>query len=1167
MSKRIWTTDQQHAIDARGGTLLLSAAAGSGKTAVLVERIIKLLTEGNEPAAPEELLVVTFTNAAAAEMRARIAAAIDELIKAEPTNNLFRKVKMTLPEAQISTIDSFCIKLVRENFHAADIDPDFTLLDNSEQKILTADAMEKTLDMLCTDSPDIYNMLNSMTSYGRDDSSLSAKIMKLYNFSLAHPFPDLWLRNVEEMYNADSDIKNSVWGQMILSHGLTTLDFCSELIENALNEVVGNEIIAEKYTDTLIAGGQYIERIKNQMQNETWDEIVHAMRLQSLPKLPAAPRGYGKDPTKLAAEAKYKRAKELLEKTVEYFCADSQEHAEDMAKLRPVIRELANAVRAFGNYYDELKKERNSYTFSDIMHKALRLLVTEQNGEIQKTELAYALGQHYREILIDEYQDTNEAQDMLFSSLSKNNQNMFTVGDVKQSIYRFRLAMPEIFVRKSREYAPFGEEKYPAKIILGKNFRSRKGVLDNINFLFRNLMSEEVGEMEYTDEDALYFGGGYPEDETPATELRFLAGDGIETEADYVAKLIDDMLASGAEVTLRDGTKRRARPGDFCILLRSMKGKAEHYEKALKKRNIKANSESTPDLFASPEIRVFMSLLKIISNPTDDIAMLSVMFSPLYGFTPDELAAMKTDNKYLRLYSCIKNAYDTNEKSKKLFDDLKHYRRMSSVLPLGIFLRTLMDLTGYISIVGALKNGSAAKMNLFMLCSLASTYEANGGMGLSGFIRYIARASENGADVPSSGDVSADADIVRIYSIHKSKGLEFPFVILADCAKPFNKMDQRDEMLVSPSAGVGMVILNDEKLQKYATIAHTAAKIAISRASASEELRILYVAMTRAKEKLIAVSTVKDIEKTAMKVAADISSAAKPAPSAVLAASSYMQWLILGFMSHPDMREIAALGGVQQFDFKNAESRLSVILDTPKENEAEIDEQVKAEPDAETVAYLREKAEYTYPFVMPAEARPKRVASDFENKKFTAEYFAASKPSFLNNEKMTAAEIGTANHLFLQNIDFFAPDAKTELERMRKERILTPEQCAVIRIKNADTFLRSSLCERIRHAESIFREKEFTVQVPLGEMHPDADENVRDEKILVLGIADLVFVENGKGVVVDYKTDRTKTREQFVEAYSGQLKMYRVAMEQILEVPVEEAVIYSLTLGEEILIM
>lgn len=1164
MAERIWTKDQLNAINARGGTLLLSAAAGSGKTAVLVERIITLLTEGSEPVRPSELLVVTFTNAAAAEMRMRIAAAVDGLISKEPTNNLYRKIKMTLPDAEISTIDSFCIKLVRENFHNADIDPDFTILDNSEQKILISEAMEKTLDTLCSESPDIYDMLNSVTSYGKDDSSLSGKIFKLYNFSLSHPFPDLWLRQVEAMYCFDGDIKESVWGKIIIDKAVNTLEFCVELLRNAAEDSTADEVVSEKYYGHIFAESERINGVLNDIKTADWDTAVHIIRNTDLPRLPTAPRGYGSNPVKVTAESKYKRAKELLNKLSSYFCADSAEHCEDMTVLQPVIKALASAVREFGKNYDELKKERSAYTFGDIMHKALELLAYEEKGKIKKSSLAYELQQHYREILIDEYQDTNEAQDMLFATLSRDNTNLFTVGDVKQSIYRFRLAMPEIFVAKSREYTLFDGENYPAKIILGKNFRSRKGILDNINFLFKNLMSEYAGEMEYTDEDALYFGGGYPEDEEPAVELRFVQGDGVQAEAEYVAGLIKNMLDSGAEVTLGDGSKRPARPSDFCILLRSLKNKSEYYEKALNAKNIKAGSEKKSGLFDSTEVRIFMSLLKIISNPTDDISMLSVMFSPLYGFTADELAVMKKDNKKAKLYTCIKNSAETNEKSKKLFADLKDYRRMSAVMPVDAFLRTILELTGFLSVVGALKNGGTRKMNLIMLTSLASTYVSNGGSGLDGFIRFVTRAAESGADIPSAGDASSDADVVKIYSIHKSKGLEFPFVILADCAKSFNKTDSAEDMIISPSAGVGMVIINSDKHQKYTTLSHTAAKIAVERASASEELRILYVAMTRAKEKLIAVSTVKDIEKAAVKAAVDMPRGKKTSPGAVLAANSVMQWLLLGFMRHPDMHSLASICGVSDFDYKNAGSRLSVIVDSAFEDESEEITQKEVEPKPEIIKELREKAGFVYPYVYPDDARPKRVASDFEDKTFSETYFASSKPSFLNSDKLTAAEKGTANHIFMQNLDFNTNDVKSELERMLAEGILTKETAEVVRLNEAEAFLSSELCKRIRNADAVYREKDFTVQVPLKELHSDASENVGDEKVLILGKADLVFVENGRGVIVDYKTDRSKTREQFVSAYSGQLKMYAIAMEQLLGVPVTESVIYSLSLEEGI---
>lgn len=1165
MAETRWTKDQQNAIDARGGTLLLSAAAGSGKTAVLVERIIKLLTDGNDTVEPGQLLVVTFTNAAAAEMRSRVSAAVDSLIAKEPSNSFYRSIKMKLPEAKITTMDSFCISLVRENFHTADIEPDFTLLETGEERILMAQAMSETLDRLCREEPEIYNLLNTMTSYNKDDSSLASKIESLYRFSLSHPFPEKWLSEIEDMYNADADIKTSLWGRLILEEASVIIDYCKDLVKNALIDVIGHEVMEDKYRPELENKLALLEEADRTVKNEDWDEICEFARNITWARLPTAPRGYGSDPVKLAAESKHKEAGESINDIGKIFCANTAEYAEDIRKLSPVVKGLIAAVREFSENYAAHKSERNSYTFTDIMHFALELLAKDENGEIVKTTLAYDLQNRYHEILIDEYQDTNEAQDMLFTLLSKNGNNMFMVGDVKQSIYRFRLAMPEIFMKKSREFHDYDGVNFPAKIFLGQNFRSRKGVLDNINFLFKNLMSDYAGEMEYTDKDALYYSDVYDEESAePDVSLRFLTGSDNEAEAEYVADIIEKTVASDTFVSAKNG-KRKARYGDFCILLRSLKGKAELYENALRRRNIKVIYEKKTNLFDTVEVGVFMSLLKVINNPTDDVSMLSVMFSPLYGFTADEAAEIKLNDKNKNLYSCLKASAETNKKAEKLLSDLAHYRQMSAVLPFDIYLRTLLETTGYMSIVSTLSGGDDRKMNLMLLCSLGSDYADRGGTGIGGFIRYINRSAENGADIAAASAGSSDTNAVRIMSIHKSKGLEFPFVILADCGKKINKMDTTDDMIISPTAGVGMVILNSEKLQKYSSLGHMAAKLAVMRATISEELRIFYVAMTRAREKLIAVASVANIEKEVANAAMPISNG-KISPCAVINAVTYVRWLLMGYMKHPDMHELLINSGVQtQFDFKNAESRLSVVVENMQEAEPQEDSVVEtAEYDESIVEEIRTRAEYQYPYKIPADARPKRVASDFEKKLFNEQYFAKSKPSFLYSGKLTAAEAGTANHLFMQNLDFFAPDADAECERMVQNGILTKEQAGAIRLDKISCFVESELFARIRNADEVYREKEFTVQIRLGDIDTSADSSAADEKILVLGKADLVFVEDGEAVIVDYKTDRTKSEEDFVTAYTGQLDMYRRAMEQILEIPVKETLIYSLELGKEI---
>ncbi|MBR5233088.1 MAG: helicase-exonuclease AddAB subunit AddA [Clostridia bacterium] len=1165
MAERIWTKEQNDAITSRGGTLLLSAAAGSGKTAVLVERIIKLMTEGSEPVSPENLLVVTFTNAAAAEMRTRINNSVDKLISENPSDSFLRNVRMKLPEAKITTMDSFCMGLVREHFHIAEIEPDFTMLDNSEAQILISEAMNAMYEKMCTENPEVYDILNSATSYYGDDESLSGKILRLYNYSLSHPFPDLWLDSIQAMYDYDGDITQSVWGKIILEEIKRTADYSLSLVKDALSIITADEVLENHYRDTYEATLLSLEKAIDIINYGGWDEIYNCLQSFSFLSPARAPRGYGKDPIKLAAESNYKLAEKLMGECSKSICTDSQGNASDMAILRPVIKGLIDAVRDFRTNYNELKKARNSYTFTDIMHKTLSLLIKAENGEIRKTALAYDLQQTYREILIDEYQDTNEAQDMLFATLSRNNTNMFMVGDVKQSIYRFRLAMPEIFVKKSREYHDFDNENYPARIILGRNFRSRKGVLDNINFLFRNIMSDYVGEMEYTDRDALYYGEGYDEDTEPAVELRLLRTKSRETEARYIASLIRKMIDEGATV-YENKQRRKAVYSDFCILLRSTSGKTGIYEEALKELNIPVSCEKKSGLFSCVETGIFLSLLKTINNPTDDVALLTVMFSPLYGFTADDAAEVKLYGKKKNLYSCLKDASADIKKAKTLLDDLSYYRKTAAVMPVDTFIRTLLDTTGYMSVVSALENGETKKLNLLMLCSIASDFVSKGGTDLGRFIRYVNKITSNGEDISAASDASANSSAVKILSIHKSKGLEFPFIILADCAKSFNKNDTSAEMIISSDAGVGIKITNGERFQSYTTLGHRAARLAVKRSTSSEEMRILYVAMTRAREKFIAVGSVTKPEDAVSK-AVNAYSGSSISPCAVLNADSYLKWLLMGYITHPDMRPLTEqLSFLSVSDFKNADSRLKVVIDEPEETESEeTDEEIhNTLPDEAIIELIREKVSFVYPYDIPSSARPKKIASDFEEKRFNAEHFAKTKPDFMHDKKLTPAQQGTANHLFLQNLDFTAESIEAELMRMRNQGLLTEKQADAIRTDKVKAFIRSDIFARIKNAEKVMREKEFTVQIKLGDIDSTVADNVKDEKFLVLGKADLVFIENNEAVVVDYKTDRRKTENDFIAAYAGQLDMYRRAMEQILDIPVKETLIYSLELEKTI---
>lgn len=1154
MSERVWTDDQNKAINSRGGTLLLSAAAGSGKTAVLVERIIKLLTQGNNPIPPSELLVVTFTIAAASEMRMRISAAVDDLIAKDPSNSMYRNIKMHLSEAQISTIDSFCIKLVRENFAKADIEPDFTILDSSEDKIIMADSIARAFDRLCLEEPEIYDMLNSMTSYNMNDSELAKKVIKLYSYSRSHPFPDLWLDSIVDMYEKTNDVKGTIWGKIIVEYIDKRIEEVILLAKNAIVDVAFSEEFHDKYTPVFEDIISDANAFKLLLKNGSWDDIYSFVNSYVVSKLPAAKRGTADYPEKVAAKKKHDTIVKIIKDLPSFICATTAEFNDDIDLQRPLIEQLIKTVKSFAKIYQSAKEERNAYNFTDIMHKAIKLLVTvDEDGSLKKSSMAYDIGNRYAEILIDEYQDTNEAQNMLFEMLSKDGKNMFTVGDVKQSIYRFRLAMPEIFLKKSKEYAHYDGSTYPATVTLGMNFRSRKGILDSINFLFRNIMSEYVGEMEYTDSDALYYGNQYDEDTEPAFELHFTD----EDKGQYVASLVKRILKSGMQIQAK-GAKRAVRAGDICILLRSPSSSADVYEKAIRDIGIGCASPKNSGLFDTYEAKLLMAFLRVINNPTDDVSMLSVMMSPMYGFTPDEVANMRISDKKASFYACLKAS--EIEKSKKLLADIESYSAMAAVTPFDVFVRNIIEYSGISACVLAMKNASIRKLNLLQIFNLSSKYTESVNAGLSGFIRYIERLIAQDSQISVAHEPEDDGNSVTIMSIHRSKGLEFPVVILADCSKPLNKMDSKDDMIISSDAGVGMAVINNEKLQKYKSLGQIATRISIMRASASEEMRVLYVAMTRAKEKLYAVINNGNAEEKLADYSGFVDENCKACESAVLGANDYATWLYMGFSSHPDVaKEIKCV----DVNTKPKESDIKCVINLVDDDALTPVDEVNTSENEGSIEKIKAAAQYVYPYTYPKGARPKHTASEFESKRFIPEYFAKSKPDFLLGDKLNAAQAGTANHLLLQNLDFNAKSVESEIERLETAGIINHRQSLAIRRDEINKFLSSDFCNRIRNADAIYREMEFTAEIKLSDL-AEANENVADEKIVILGKADLVFVENNRAVIVDYKTDRTKSREELIDAYSGQLDIYKKAMEQLLDVPVGECVIYSLTLSEAI---
>ncbi len=1168
-----WTTDQRHAIECRKGSVLVSAAAGSGKTAVLVERVIRRLTDKDNPCSAEDLLIVTFTRAATAQMREKIGAAILKRLSEDPTDRHLRRQYMLLPFAKICTIDSFCNDLVRENFHALGISPDYSLLDNETAVIMKNDVCEAMLERAYEeDSDGRFSELSDMMSSGSSDEDFAKLIIKMYDISTAYPFPDLWLDSLIGEYS-QPDINKSRWGSIIKKYVCDMLDYCVFSSRDMMTAMESDPIVADAYGAAVQNDINMYAELREKI-NSDWDEALEAFKTVKYMSLGRVPKGYESETKNVVTTAR-KKLKDLLKKVPGIMCVSSEEHADDMRLLRDPVTKLIELVKQFGREYSAEKDKMNSADFSDILHRALNLLaVSDGSGGYIKTDLARELSSHYVEILVDEYQDINEAQDMIFRAISADENNLFTVGDVKQSIYRFRQAMPEIFLRRRSTTHSFESGKYPLGITLGSNFRSRVGVTSCVNYIFRQLMSTEAGELEYDDSEALNAAAKYPERDTPDCELHVVTDKGnradtLEAQARYVAKYIERTVREGKMLVTKGGALHPASYGDFCILLRTAKNVSSVYANALSERGIPVFSPETGGFFEAAEISFILSLLRVLDNPVQDIPLAAVMLSPLFGFSAGELADIRASAKERLeagetepLYRSVAVSADEGSKKAAAFlKKIESLRRLSLTLSAGELVRRVCEETGFDAIVGAMPDGERRRLNVGLLCDYAEKYEAAGNLGLSGFIRFIDKVARTSGDLATAARPSENADIVRIMTVHQSKGLEFPICILADMQHAFNERDNTESVLISSSAGLGMKRRTEDGISVYDTASRRAAVITSERMGRSEEMRVLYVALTRAKENLVMVTSVPNPEKGLAKVAVECGIGERANPFAVLRMNNFSDLVLAALMRHPAADELRKLSGVDVPIFLSEKDRfkLKVVV---SDSESFMTESANEQKIAAKPVFFNEvqaRLDYSDPRSVLSSVPAKRAASDGSERGINREYFASSRPAFMSSGGLTPAQRGTATHKFMQFSDYSAARAniESELARLVDGGFLSEDEGKAVNIGAAKRFFMSPLAERIFASDNVMREKKFASLFPAKFFYPELTGEAAEEKIVVQGIADCVFVEDGELVIVDYKTDTGVDAEALLDRYSAQLEIYREALSQALGMPVKETLLYS----------
>ncbi len=1190
---REWTPDQKNAISARGGCVLVSAAAGSGKTAVLTERVVRLLADEKSGCTADGLLVVTFTRAAAAEMRERISARLSEVVRENPSNRHAARQQMLLPSADICTIDSFCGRLVKENFHELGVLPDFRMLDASEAAILRFAALgDVTEKFYSEDSDGSFAALSEIFAADKNDENLGKAILKLYDYACAYPRPEKQLDKYLSYYTDFESPQSSVWGAEILDNITGALSRAEILLTRGYDCAKKDDILCDTYAPQLAGELARVRAVKKLAQGGEWDSLYSALLNFSFERLDG--KGASKADENIREQVRQLRdsaKKIILNKTSSgdkslytLMTGTSRECAQDIAALRPLAQRLIEAVKAFSARYMELKREENAYEFSDVSLFALKLLYDEQGNA---SPLSASLSSKYSAVLVDEYQDTNEAQDCLFEAVSCGGKNLFTVGDVKQSIYAFRQAMPEIFLRRRGLSSEYDGESFPAYISLDKNFRSRSGVTDSVNYAFSRLMSPRLGGVDYSARGEKLVAAASYETQTGYAQSEYhviIPQSGVRTDSEqsracegrYIAEIIKDMLRSGVTVQTADGV-RAAKYGDFCILLRNLKNKGRVYASALSECGIPVSTVSGDGFFDTAEIHFIISLLRITDNPSRDVELLSVMLSPVFGFLPDDIARYRTDGKGGSLYSdTVFAASQGDAKCSAFLERLRYYRSLSCALDVSELINALYEDTGYYRIAGAMRRGTQRKANLRRMREYAIGFETRGGSTLSGFIRYIDALIERENDSQtSSGAVLGDA--VNLMTVHKSKGLEFPFVIIADCSSSFKNSDYTGELILEREMGIGLKRCIPEEMKKFACISHSAGASSVRRSQLSEELRVLYVAMTRAREKLIMTAslTKKSLEDTALDFTAGLGS------QAALTATSYAKWLTSAFLTHPDASALREAAGLEYTPQENAsggmvfkvvcaqdtETAEAVSSAQPQISPALTDEQLEEHEHEknELLEEVRLRADYVYPYAALSRVSAKRTASQGEEG-FDSRYFASERPAFMQDGRLTAAQKGTAAHSFLEVCDFAAArvDVEKELRRAVGEGKLSEAQAAVIDTKRLGSFFSGELCARMLSSERVLREYKFTIGLPASELYEGIPESMGEETVVVQGKLDCAFFEDGRAILVDYKTDRVNDAAELRERYCAQLSLYKKALERCEGAQVSEVYLYSVALGEAI---
>lgn len=1258
-----WTTEQQQVIDLRNRNILVSAAAGSGKTAVLVERIVKIITDKNHPVDIDHLLIVTFTNAAAAEMRERIGNAIEKALDEQPGDEHLLRQLTLIHNAQITTIDSFCLYVVRNHFHEIDLEPNFRIGDEGELKLLREDVLGKVLEQNYEEPSEAFSDFVEGHASGRTDAALNEMILQLYEFCRSYPWPEKWLDSFVGIYRIENreELDRAEWLAPLTQNIRFVLKDCEQLLKQAL-AVTQQDDGPDMYEKAVRSD---LEKYESLSKLTSFCELSVALSDIKYDRL-ASSRGFEGDPDKLElVKSLREQAKDVVKKLCkQYFFCSPEMMIEQLERTEPMLEEVVRLTKQFADEFAAAKRRKNLVDFHDVEHFALQILVDEETEKAKKT--AEEFRDTFEEIMIDEYQDSNEVQETLLRSISREERgenNIFMVGDVKQSIYRFRLARPELFMKKYDSYSL--EESTTQRIDLHKNFRSREEVLTCTNDIFYKIMARSLGNVEYDAEAALYPGASYPVSADFIPEI-LLADSNDELledtelsdkktlEAKIVAEEIRHLMKTQPVTDKATGELRAARYSDIVILLRSLSGWADSLVEVLNGNGIPAHTVSSTGYFSTVEVQTVLSMLRLLDNPRQDIPMAAVLRSPMAGLTDEELAVLRLEDGSVPFHEAVlelaeglyeedgqkeisdseadseadqkqgRNADGKKEDDiettahRKLLKFYKKYRQLRQLVPdtpIHELIEIILCETGYGHYVAAMPAGSRRTANLNMLLEKAAAYEKTSYKGLFHFVRYIDELQKYDVDFGEADMVGENEDVVRIMSIHKSKGLEFPIVIVSGMGKNFNKQDTRSKMVLHPELGIGLDYMDGKKRIKSPTIAKKAIAKQIELENLGEELRVLYVALTRAKEKLILTGTLKDAaEKLEFyRQQANLSKAADRPLSYLTreGASGYLDWILPAVLSYGDKYPVRIV--------EAAELVLDEVENQLEQNE-DLTERIKEIEAADTqlVGQLKQRFLQRYPYQVDVLRKNKYSVSELKHRAMRERFEAEQEetvpafleepvtptiPLFIQREESVEQETanrgalrGTAVHRVMECYDFASEKSVHEqMEAMEKEEKITADMRALVKERIVADFVSSETGKRMALAQrggALYREKPFVMGFTEEELEnygfgvgsntdsceniyekTDSDQEKEEQKkvrheedlTLIQGIIDVFWIEKDGIVLLDYKTDRVQQAKELIDRYATQLKLYADALERVFaarKLKVKEILIYSFSLEQ-----